>query len=175
LIPKILLKLLKDFTVILQSGDNVSFNDYEELEKVKRDLPLELKRRYILKKFVYPEEIGNIFEISDIVVSRAGINTVGELLALGKVSLLIPLPHGQKGEQLENANLIKDAGIGDFIEEKDADPETVYLKIKEMIEKRSEYEKNKSRLQSLIPKDAAVKILNVIKEVYFEKIEQKKA
>ena len=163
LIPKILLKLLKDFTVILQSGDNVSFNDYEELEKVKRDLPLELKRRYILKKFVYPEEIGNIFEISDIVVSRAGINTVGELLALGKVSLLIPLPHGQKGEQLENANLIKDAGIGDFIEEKDADPETVYLKIKEMIEKRSEYEKNKSRLQSLIPKDAAVKILNVIK------------
>lgn len=170
LIKKILPKLLKDFMLIHQSGDNISFNDYEELKKAQRDLSSELRKRYILKKFVYPEEIGNIFEISDIVVSRAGINTVGELLALGKVSLLIPLAHGQKGEQLENAKLIKDAGIGDFIEEKDANPEIVYFKIKEMIEKRSEYETNKSKAQSLVSKDAESKILKVIEEVYYEKV-----
>jgi len=50
------------------------------------------------------DDWGDLLAAADLVVSRAGANTLFELLALGKPALLIPLsPRVSRGDQVENA------------------------------------------------------------------------
>jgi len=60
------------------------------------------KNNYIQIEFAY--DIENYFSASDIVISRAGSNTIFELLALQKLMILIPLPKSaSRGDQILNA------------------------------------------------------------------------
>ena len=56
-------------------------------------------------EFEYVQDgLADLFAMSDIIVSRAGANTLFELLALKKPNLLIPLPRGSsRGDQILNA------------------------------------------------------------------------
>ena len=66
--------------------------------------------RYRQFEFVGPDW-GDLLAAADFVVSRAGATTLFELLALGKPSLLVPLPATHsRGDQLENADIIGAAG-----------------------------------------------------------------
>ena len=63
------------------------------------------------RQFEYlSEELPDAFACADIVLSRAGSNSLSELLALRKPSLLIPY-HSGRGDQLLNANSLKDRGL----------------------------------------------------------------
>ena len=48
-------------------------------------------------------EMPDVLAAADVVVSRAGANSIFELLALRKPMLLIPLKSGSRGDQLDNA------------------------------------------------------------------------
>jgi len=56
-------------------------------------------------EFEYVKEgLADLYALADIVISRAGANTIFELLALKKPNLLIPLPLGtSRGDQILNA------------------------------------------------------------------------
>lgn len=57
------------------------------------------------------KELGDVFSCTDVMVSRAGANSVFEILALKIPSLLIPLPaSGSRGDQLQNAEYFKKRG-----------------------------------------------------------------
>jgi UDP-N-acetylglucosamine--N-acetylmuramyl-(pentapeptide) pyrophosphoryl-undecaprenol N-acetylglucosamine transferase len=49
---------------------------------------------------------------SHLVIARSGATTVAELCALGRPSLLVPLPHAKDNDQLENAMRLEAAGGG---------------------------------------------------------------
>lgn len=56
------------------------------------------------RQFDYIEsELADVLACADVVVSRAGANSLFELLALGIPMLLIPLERGSRGDQLHNA------------------------------------------------------------------------
>ena len=56
-------------------------------------------------------EWGDMLAAADLVVSRAGSNTLFELLSLGKPNLLIPLPaRASRGDQIQNADFAAGAG-----------------------------------------------------------------
>ena len=119
LIGQNLISLLSSFTIIHQTGDSSEYKDFEKLQELRIGLSDELKKKYCLKKFVEPQEIGWILQNTNLVISRSGINTVVELLELGIPALLIPLPHGQRNEQLENAELFASNGLGEYLLQKD--------------------------------------------------------
>src|SRR5207249_48080 len=50
------------------------------------------------------DEMPDLFAAATIVVSRAGANSIYEILALQKPSLLIPLSQASRGDQIHNAN-----------------------------------------------------------------------
>lgn len=52
-----------------------------------------------------------IYGSADLLVTRSGAVTCSELAALGKFSILIPLPHGN-GEQVDNAQSLVKKGAG---------------------------------------------------------------
>jgi UDP-N-acetylglucosamine--N-acetylmuramyl-(pentapeptide) pyrophosphoryl-undecaprenol N-acetylglucosamine transferase len=122
LIQDLLEALLDSYSIIHQTGES-EYKDFEKLEEIRNSLPESLQKQYIIRKYIYPDEIGWILKHAEVIVGRAGINTVNEIVTLHKKALLIPLPHGQKGEQKANAELVEQAGLGYYIDQDLLTPE----------------------------------------------------
>ena len=89
-------ELTSSYLVIHQVGKKF-IDEYEKLAN----------ENYIPISFV-GEEIVDIFKLATFVVSRAGANTVFELMSLGKKSIYIPLKIAQKNDQFYNAKMAED-------------------------------------------------------------------
>ena len=59
----------------------------------------------------YVDNIGDYYNLADIVITRGGSNVLFELLALKKPMLVIPLEKGSRGDQVLNANLFEKYGV----------------------------------------------------------------
>jgi UDP-N-acetylglucosamine--N-acetylmuramyl-(pentapeptide) pyrophosphoryl-undecaprenol N-acetylglucosamine transferase len=55
-------------------------------------------------------DLPNRMAASHLVVSRSGASTVAELAAIGRPSILVPLPHSLDQDQRANANMLQQAG-----------------------------------------------------------------
>lgn len=69
----------------------------------------------------YLTEMAEAYAVADVVICRAGAITLAELAALGKPSILVPLPTSAKDHQRANARRFQDEGAGVLVEEKDAE------------------------------------------------------
>lgn len=142
LVQAILPELLTKFQIIHQTGDAKEFHDFATLEDMRKGLSLDLRRRYTITKFIDPNDIQSLYQNADLVISRAGINTVLSLLLLQKPAFLIPLPHGQRNEQLNNAKLFKQSGLGEYMIQNFITPEKLLAEIVKMDENRGHYKNN---------------------------------
>lgn len=59
----------------------------------------------------YENDMGSAYAAADVVLCRAGSNTVFELLALKKPAVLVPLAHATRGDQQENAEYFRRQGL----------------------------------------------------------------
>ena len=72
---------------------------------------------------------------ADLVICRAGANTLAEIAALGKPSVLIPLPaSGSRGDQLRNAAIFRDRGASVVLEESAATPESLAAAVESLFD-----------------------------------------
>jgi UDP-N-acetylglucosamine--N-acetylmuramyl-(pentapeptide) pyrophosphoryl-undecaprenol N-acetylglucosamine transferase len=95
---------------------------------------------------------GDMLAAADLVVSRAGANTLYELLALGKPNLLIPLSRrASRGDQLENAEFAKAHGFSRVLLEEDLDARSLLREVDALYGER---EAAAARLQGFAPPDA---------------------
>ena len=85
------------------------------------------------------EEMADALACADLVVSRAGSNSICELLALRKPALLIPYPTGaSRGDQEVNAASFERRGFSRVLEQKDMTSQTLLDKIIEVYHDRGE-------------------------------------
>ncbi len=73
---------------------------------------------------------------ADLVISRAGATTIAELTAAGKPAVLVPLPTAADDHQRRNAELLRDAGAVEVIEQKDLTGELLATRILELTASR---------------------------------------
>jgi len=161
---EILPELLQEFIVIHQTGNSKETKDFERFEGFHDMLDSKIRKNYILSEFFTPDEVASFMGKATLVVSRSGINTVLELMSMGTVSLFIPLPIGQKNEQLENARLFANTGLGEYILQKDLTPNLLLSKMRAMIKEQKKYHKNVTNAQKYVHYDAAEKI---VEQIYF--------
>ena len=82
----------------------------------------------------------HLFAAADVVISRAGANTICELLALRKPNLLIPLSAAaSRGDQILNADSFKEQGFSLVLREEDMTAETLTKSVKKVFENREAY------------------------------------
>ncbi len=160
--------LLKSYIVIHQTGDAKEFDDFNRLSKLRESFNSELKKKYFLKKFVRPDEVGLLLKEADLIVSRSGMSTVTELLYMEKPCLLIPLPVSQNNEQEKNALFLKDVGIAEILHQNKATSQDFFEKISLVMKELKKYHPRHSQ-DLYIRKDAAERIIQVIQTVYFQK------
>ncbi|EKD95413.1 MAG: hypothetical protein ACD_24C00494G0005 [uncultured bacterium] len=159
LIKESLPKLLDMANIIHQCGDHSYYKDFdillEEAKKYKNK-----SGKYLPVKFVLDDVIGEVFSLSKLIISRAGAHTISEIVALEKPSLLIPIPWVSHNEQVINAGLVKSAGLGEIIEEKQLSVELFIRKVEQMLLKIDNY-KIKDKSFGVI-RDAEIKITDIV-------------
>lgn len=121
----ILPELLSDFDVIHSCGEN----DFHNL-KVGTQIVLTEKQRkhYHLYQFLTEEQLKYAYAASDLIVSRAGSGTLFEIAALGKPSIIIPLPGSARNHQVENAYEFSQNGERTMVIEEDNFTSHFFLK-----------------------------------------------
>lgn len=123
-------KLLKTYNVIHICG------------KGNLDESLNLIDGY--KQYEYiSHELPHLFETASIVISRAGANSLFEILALKKPNLLIPLSKSvSRGDQILNASSFYSQGFSKVIEEEFLTEEVFLEQIEELFNQKDVYIKN---------------------------------
>ena len=124
---KILPNLLKDFNVIHLCGkgnsdkDLNNLNGYKQFEYVSQELP-------------------HLFAATELIISRAGSNSISEFLALNKPNLLIPLSSSaSRGDQILNANSFKSQGFSMVLTEEDMTDITLEKSIRTLFNQRQKF------------------------------------
>ena len=108
------------------------------------------------------QELPDLFALSDVVLSRAGANSVFELLALNKPSVLVPLTSSStRGDQLLNANYFEKKGYAMVLHQDTATTESLVCAIHSMYENRAAYTK---AMCEDTRSDGTDAILKIIKE-----------
>jgi UDP-N-acetylglucosamine--N-acetylmuramyl-(pentapeptide) pyrophosphoryl-undecaprenol N-acetylglucosamine transferase len=112
-------------------------------------------------EFVGPE-LKDVFAASDVVVSRAGANSIFELLALKKPMLLIPLEVGSRGDQILNAKSFVKSEWAVTLSEANMTPELFRSTITQLF---SDSQKIKERQSSINLQGVPAKIAGILREV----------
>ncbi len=149
-VRSILPKLLEHFQVIHLCG------------KGKLDESLINTKGYVQFEYI-KDELADLFAAADVVISRAGANTIFELLALQKPNLLIPLSAASsRGDQILNANSFKKQGYSKVLLEEDMNDETLYEAIMDLYENRQGYKEvmAASKLNNSI--DTIISLINQV-------------
>lgn len=96
------------------------------------------------KQFEYvSEELPHLMAAADIVISRAGANTIFELLALKKPNLLIPLSmSASRGDQILNAKSFKKSGYSSVLPEEELSKETFLKELDKLYQNRIHFIEN---------------------------------
>jgi UDP-N-acetylglucosamine--N-acetylmuramyl-(pentapeptide) pyrophosphoryl-undecaprenol N-acetylglucosamine transferase len=129
--------------------------------KGKEDLSLKGIEGY--QQFEYAnEELADFFAMASVVVSRAGANSLYEILALGKLHVLIPLSaQVSRGDQIQNAQYFQKLGISSVIEEGSLNTPLLLQTLSDLEKKRNEIE---DKINQLKIKSATKKIVAIIEE-----------
>lgn len=149
-VRKILPELLDDFYVIHLCG--------------KGNLDNSLTGTIGYAQFEYAnEELTDMFALADIAISRAGANSICELLALHKPNILIPLSAAaSRGDQVLNAKSFKKQGFSYVIEEENLTESTLLDAVKDVYNNRSKYINAMSQSGQM---DSIGTILQLLEEV----------
>lgn len=116
--------------------------------------------RYRAFEFV-THELKDLLALADVVVSRAGANSLFELLALTKPMLLVPLEQGSRGDQVLNAEAFVRQGWAEMVREADLNDQRLLGAISTL---KADAEQMCARQRQYAGQDAATKILEVIEE-----------
>lgn len=107
------------------------------------------------------KDLADIFAASDLVISRAGANSVYEILALCKPHVLIPLSaRVSRGDQVQNARYFQQQGISVVVSEETLTPDTLLAAVEEVIAHREDII---VKIKALGIESATTKIMNIIR------------
>ena len=108
-------------------------------------------------------ELPDALAATDMVLSRAGANALGEFQHLGKPMLLIPYPKGaSRGDQILNAESLRKRGLCHVLMQEKMDPASLTTAILETWEDRENLEQ---ALREAPPADGTKRILEMIEEI----------
>lgn len=103
------------------------------------DESLKDKKGYAQFEYI-SENLPDLFAAADLVVARAGANSICELLALHKPNILIPLSrNASRGDQILNANSFAKQGFSVVLEEEEVTSEKLMATIDDVMAHRSKY------------------------------------
>ena len=107
------------------------------------------------------EEMADALAVADVVVTRAGMGTITELSALGKASILIPLPNSP---QEINAKIVEDAGATIILHQEKSDAEQFKQTILDLLGDDQKRHDLSEKMKGLLPTDITDQLIEMLKK-----------
>lgn len=152
-------ELLKTSIVIHQTGDSKE-NHFEKFSELKKNL--KNTERYLVQKWFNAEDVSQILKEADLVISRAGANTLLELAYFQVPTIVVPLPFLYKNEQMVNAKFFENLGLCQIIEQKSLTPKKLLSAIKETFKNYSTFKESAKRSKAVVIPDGARRIVQEV-------------
>ena len=138
--------------------------DYDRLTRARLLLPEPMQRRYSLTPFV-KDELRDVLALADLVVARAGAGTVGELCALGKAALYVPLVPTGGDEQTKNARMAESAGAARILKQDDCDGPRLLEAVRALLGNKAGLKPMEEGAKTLARPNAAREIARAVLEL----------
>ena len=134
----ILDEALKSYEIIHQTGEK----NFSQV-KAEADVVVAKERKpfYHPVAFLKETELRHAYAASDLIISRAGSGSVFEIAALGKPSILIPLPEAAQNHQIENAYAYQRTGACIVLEKNNLTPHFFLERVQSLFANKAELEK----------------------------------
>ena len=152
----ILPKLIEKYQIIHQTG----VKNFEDMQKIIGEIGLklaEIKNVYCPIDFI-GKELKDILALSDLVISRAGSNSISEIAANGKPAIIIPIEKSANDHQRMNAYIVAKNGGCVVLEEANLGGNILLKKIEEILTNESLNQKMRTNIKIFYRPDAAEKI-----------------
>ncbi|HBK35049.1 hypothetical protein A2239_03265 [Candidatus Uhrbacteria bacterium RIFOXYA2_FULL_40_9] len=120
---------------------------------------LDLGDHYHAQEFL-KEEMADVLAVAELVITRAGMGTITELSALGKASIIIPLP---ESPQEANAKVIEKAGAAMVLFQEEVSAEEVKDAIFDLLQDQTKRQILSDKMRQLLPTDCAKTLLKQMK------------
>lgn len=160
-VAQILSRLTKKWFVIHQCGNATAKRNYrKELESQQHKLPSAQKFSYIVKEWIAEEDLAWIYENAHVIISRAGANTLQEILFFQVPSILIPLPFSRNNEQQLGAEYLSKKGGSYILHQKDLQPNSLIDALEVVQEQHADMKKQLKQLPLVL--DADKKLFDLI-------------
>lgn len=154
-ITSVLPELTKLGQIVHQTGKL----NYEESIKMARVSGIKENRDgYYPVAFINPNEMKDFIAAADLVVSRAGANSISEIAANGKPAILIPLPSAANNHQGMNAYYLSESGGAIVLEESNLGRNMLIQKIESLFNDKELRDKLSNNIREFYHADASEKI-----------------
>jgi UDP-N-acetylglucosamine--N-acetylmuramyl-(pentapeptide) pyrophosphoryl-undecaprenol N-acetylglucosamine transferase len=153
--------LLPSMQVIHATGPTDANGDFPRLRAIREKLPDEWRGRYVVVETL-GDELRDAYALAALVVGRSGASTVAELAALGKPSILIPLPGTGGDEATKNARVLADAKAALLLPQSEASPELLASHVIALLNDHARRARMSDAARSLAPSNAADKIADAL-------------
>jgi len=132
-VVRILPRILMRAQIIHQTGEE----NYEETVHLAGEFGIKAGREgYYPMKFIGNENLKNAYALCELVISRAGANSIAEIAANRKPSILIPLEHSANDHQRMNAYSIAKIGGTLVLEETNLGEHILLEKIEKFLDNK---------------------------------------
>lgn len=151
-----LARLKDSLDVVHQTGPN-------DLEKVQTAY----KQSAFASARVVPylDPIVDEIAAADLVVSRAGAMTIGELSAIGRAAVLVPFAAATNNHQELNARVVERAGGAVVITEKELSPERLAAAISDILSNPQKVSRMGAASKTLAVPDATKNIVDLVEKI----------
>ncbi len=164
MVAQVLSELTKDWFVIHQCGNPTVVMDYQKtLERAHYQLSPEQQKNYVVREWLTENELAWVYRKTSLVVSRAGANTIQELMALAKPAILIPLLHAPQDEQSKNAEVMASVGSAIILPQKDLTPQSLLASITRAKKKLGSLNLHAEVAQSTVKLDGDKELYNLVR------------
>jgi UDP-N-acetylglucosamine--N-acetylmuramyl-(pentapeptide) pyrophosphoryl-undecaprenol N-acetylglucosamine transferase len=121
----------------------------------------DLGPRYLRRGFLV-EEMPDVLAAASVVVTRAGMGTLSELAALGKATLIVPMPGSH---QEANARAFSRGGGALVFDQADLSPELLAAQVRDLLADSVRRDALGAAMHRVMPVDAAARIAEDILEL----------
>ncbi|MDD3661458.1 MAG: UDP-N-acetylglucosamine--N-acetylmuramyl-(pentapeptide) pyrophosphoryl-undecaprenol N-acetylglucosamine transferase [Candidatus Dojkabacteria bacterium] len=132
IVQSALKSLASHFHVVVLTGSNQVFRDYDRLLQQRRKLAPEQQRRVIIEQHATSSEMGAYFDAADVFLGRSGAMFVYEIGVLGVPAVLVPIPWVTHNEQYHNAKVLESIGLAKILPEGVLSPEILFQEVQRM-------------------------------------------
>ena len=154
-ISSLLKDLLREFQVIHLTGEL----DWPDIQAQFASLPPEIASRYHIFPYLH-EEMAVAFSSADVVLSRAGASTLGELPHYGLPAILVPYPFAWRYQKV-NADYLAQKGAAVVIENSQL-KEALIPMLHRLISDKNLFTSMQKAMSALAWPNAATRIANLV-------------